>query len=40
MSCCGIANPYAFNIADVAIFAGAIALVLWGQVRGPGHETP
>jgi signal peptidase II len=23
MSCCGIANPYAFNIADVAIFAGA-----------------
>lgn len=23
MSCCGIVNPYAFNIADVAIFAGA-----------------
>ncbi len=23
MSCCGIDNPYAFNIADVAIFAGA-----------------
>ncbi|MEM6356203.1 MAG: signal peptidase II [Pseudomonadota bacterium] len=28
MSCCGIANPYAFNIADVAIFAGA-ALIAW-----------
>jgi signal peptidase II len=23
MSCCGIDNPFAFNIADVAIFAGA-----------------
>ena len=28
MSCCGIANPYAFNIADVAIFAGAV-LIAW-----------
>jgi signal peptidase II len=28
MSCCGINNPYAFNIADVAIFAGA-ALIAW-----------
>lgn len=23
MSCCGIANPYAFNVADMAIVAGA-----------------
>ncbi|MDR9427809.1 MAG: signal peptidase II [Salibaculum sp.] len=29
MSCCGIANPYAFNLADIAIFAGAIGLVLF-----------
>jgi signal peptidase II len=29
MSCCGIANPFAFNVADVAIFAGAIGLVLF-----------
>jgi signal peptidase II len=28
MSCCGIDNPYAFNIADIAIFAGAIGLIL------------
>lgn len=28
MSCCAIANPYAFNVADVAIFAGA-ALIAW-----------
>lgn len=31
MSCCGIANPFAFNIADVAIFIGAIGLVLWAK---------
>ncbi len=28
MSCCGIDNPYAFNIADVAIFAGASLVAL------------
>ena len=27
MSCCGIDNPFAFNLADVFIFGGAIALV-------------
>jgi len=26
MSCCGINNPFAFNVADIAIFAGAIGL--------------
>ena len=30
MSCCGIENPYAFNVADIAIFAGAIGMVLFG----------
>ncbi|MCB1366320.1 MAG: signal peptidase II [Rhodobacteraceae bacterium] len=29
MSCCGIANPYAFNVADAAIFAGAAGLILF-----------
>ena len=28
MSCCGIDNPFAFNIADIAVFAGAVGLVL------------
>ncbi|QFT61460.1 signal peptidase II [Roseivivax sp. THAF30] len=28
MSCCGINNPFAFNVADIAIFAGAIGLAL------------
>lgn len=26
MSCCGINNPYAFNVADICIFMGAIGL--------------
>ena len=26
MSCCGFNNPYAFNVADVAIFIGAIGI--------------
>ena len=29
MTCCGIENPFAFNIADIAIFAGALGLVLF-----------
>ncbi len=28
MSCCGIENPYAFNVADIAIFFGAVMLIL------------
>jgi signal peptidase II len=28
VSCCGIANPYSFNVADVWIFGGALFLVL------------
>lgn len=33
MSCCGIENPYAFNIADIAIFAGAVGLIFWGETQ-------
>lgn len=29
MSCCGIQNPFAFNIADVGVFAGAIGLIVF-----------
>jgi signal peptidase II len=28
-SCCGFANPYSFNVADIAIFAGAFGLILF-----------
>lgn len=27
MSCCGINNPFVFNVADIAIFAGAAVLI-------------
>ena len=39
MSCCGIENPYAFNVADIAIFLGAVGLVAFtGGSTGP--KTP
>jgi signal peptidase II len=37
MSCCGIENPYSFNVADIAIFVGAIGLVVF---TGPRGNTP
>ncbi|MFN4193255.1 MAG: signal peptidase II [Tabrizicola sp.] len=37
MSCCGIENPYAFNVADIAIFAGAAGLVLFS--RGEARDA-
>lgn len=40
MSCCGFENPYAFNVADISIFAGAIGLVLFsGREKPPGKGT-
>lgn len=39
MSCCGIENPYAFNIADIAVFAGALGLVLFSG-SGSGKASP
>lgn len=31
MSCCGISNPFSFNIADVFIFIGAFGLILFAK---------
>lgn len=39
MSCCGVENPYSFNVADIAIFAGAIGLVLFTG-RGTAKPAP
>jgi len=33
MSCCGIQNPFVFNVAAVFIFAGAIAPALFAQAN-------
>jgi signal peptidase II len=34
MSCCGIENPYAFNVADISIFVGAVGLILFAGGDG------
>ena len=39
MSCCGLRNPFAFNVADAAIFGGAALLVLFGR-SGAGDPSP
>lgn len=41
MSCCGIRNPYTFNVADITIFAGAIGLVIFtGEKKPDDAKTP
>jgi signal peptidase II len=40
MSCCGIRNPFSFNIADIAIFAGALALVLFSPAKPTETKAP
>jgi signal peptidase II len=40
MSCCGFTNPYAFNVADIAIFAGAIGLLILPHGTADGRKTP
>lgn len=35
MSCCGFTNPYAFNIADIAVFIGAFGMVVLSNDKKP-----
>ncbi len=35
MSCCGFNNPFAFNVADVAVFAGAFGLIFFTGSKKP-----
>lgn len=40
MTCCGIRNPYSFNIADIAVFAGAVGLILFsGSDKSTRRES-
>jgi signal peptidase II len=32
-SCCGLNNPFAFNIADIGIFAGAFGLLIFADEK-------
>ena len=36
MSCCEIANPYSFNVADIFIFLGAALLIVFSRRTGAG----
>lgn len=29
MSCCGFTNPFSFNVADIAVFIGALGLIIF-----------
>lgn len=43
MSCCGVRNPYVFNVADIAIFVGAGFLIFVSgddKEKKGGGETP
>jgi signal peptidase II len=40
MSCCGIENPYAFNVADIAIFIGALGLVFFTGEPAKAGKPP
>ncbi|WP_324752667.1 signal peptidase II [Roseovarius sp. Pro17] len=33
MSCCGLNNPFAFNVADIAIFMGAFGMVIFSPSK-------
>lgn len=37
MSCCGVDNPYAFNVADIGIVVGAVGLLIFADA-GSGPE--
>lgn len=36
MSCCGFQNPYSFNVADIAVFLGAVGMVVFA---GDGRKA-
>lgn len=40
MSCCGFENPYAFNVADISIFIGAVGLILFTGNDGKAKKAP
>jgi signal peptidase II len=38
MSCCGIDNPFTFNVADIGIFAGAFGLLIFANDSKMGRD--
>ena len=41
MSCCGIQNPFVFNVADIMIFVGAVGLLIFAdRSKISSQDTP
>jgi signal peptidase II len=40
VSCCGIRNPWSFNIADIAVFAGFALILIPLPRSGPRSQAP
>ncbi|MFN4098884.1 MAG: signal peptidase II [Pararhodobacter sp.] len=40
VTCCGWRNPWAFNVADIAIFLGAFGLILTSGGKRPRDDGP
>jgi len=40
VTCCGWRNPWAFNVADIAIFVGAFGLILASGGKRPRDDRP
>lgn len=40
MSCCGIDNPFVFNVADIFIFLGALGLILFDDSAKAKKKAP
>ena len=39
MSCCGIENPWSFNVADISIFIGALGLIFLTGESSKGRDA-
>ena len=39
MSCCGIENPWSFNVADISIFIGALGLIFLTDESSKGRDA-
>jgi len=40
VTCCGIRNPWAFNVADIAIFIGAFGLIVFSGRKTARDDPP
>ena len=39
MSCCGVTNPFVFNVADIFIFVGVLGIIVFDRQRSDGKKA-